>query len=352
MKKFISIFAALILIAIYYVSLNSSLMNRISNYRFNMDCFSPDTKYGDLYRFSYNPKFKIPITKFKLQTFTNTNIVPVNLYLSCDSYVGVGKTEWLPETLLPSNFKNLNSIEYYRRNIERGFIKLNKSNKNILIIEVVERNVREMFSDTNYFWNERNNLDFNLSEYEKYKSETTELVDFIFKKKINQNLEFNLFSNPIFRYFKEWKAYINTNLFQKKNDAVLSADGKYMYYAPTIDSSLNTGSFTKLNDKELRTIIINLNSIFTKYKNYGFNEVYLSIIPNPVTILEPNRLKYNDLIQKIENNQDLKFPCIDCYHVFKNTIDQIFMNGDSHWNDKGMQLWINEVNKILINTNE
>jgi hypothetical protein len=349
MKKFITILIALILVGIYYVSLNSDLMNKISDYRFNLEYFSPDTKFGDLYCFAYNPKIKVPIQKFNLETFQNKNSNQINLYLSCDSYVGVGKTIWLPENLQPKNFKNVNKIEYYRRSIERGFIKLDTTKRNILIYEVVERNVRDMFADTTYFWNERNNLDFSQSEQQKYSSKNTDFFDFIFNKKINQNLEFNLFSNPIFRVFKEWKAYINTDLFHKPNEVVISADGKNMYYAPTIDRALKTSSFNPIDDKELQTLIKNMNSIFSNYKHYGFAEVYISIIPNPVTIIEPHRSVYNDLIQKIQNNKNLKVPYIDCYSVFKKANYQIFMNSDSHWNDKGMQLWINEVNKIFTN---
>ena len=352
MKKFISIIIALILTGIYFISLNSNLMNKISDLRFYSDYFSPDTKFGDLYHFSYNPKIKVPIRKFKLQTFPHFIDNNVDLYLSCDSYIGLSKTVWLPESLQPYHFKNLNKIEFYRRNIERGMIKLDSTKRNILIFEVVERNFRDMFADTTYFWNIRNNLDFTQSDQHKYLSDTPGYIDFVFNKKINQNLEFNLFSYPLFRVLKEWKAYINTDLFHKPNEAIVSADGKYMYYEPTIDSSLKTSSFNPIDDKELQTLIKNLNSIFSKYKNHGFDEVYISIIPNPVTILEPNRSVYNDLIQKIQNNKDFKVPYIDCYSIFKTINYQIFMNSDSHWNDKGMQIWINEVNKILNDENK
>jgi hypothetical protein len=322
-------------------------MYKISDFRFDMDWFSADTKFGDLYNFSYNTKIKVPIQKIRLQKFSNKNIKKVNLYMSCDSYIGISKTSWVPESLQPNNFKNIDHLEFYRRSIERGFIKLDTNQKNILIFEVVERNLRDMVADTNYFWNERNNLDFNQSEHEKYLSKTPGFVDFLFNKKINQNLEFNLFSNPFFRIFKEWKAYINTTIFQKKNDAVVSSNGKYMFYAPTIDTTLKTSSFNAISDNELKKIITNMNSIFSKYQKFGFDEVYISIIPNPVTIIEPKMFVYNELISKIQNNRNFKIPYIDCLNVFKNTDYQIFLNSDSHWNEKGMQLWINEVNKIL-----
>jgi hypothetical protein len=349
MKKFIHIIILFIFIGIYYVSLNSNLMNIISDYRFNLEYFSPDTKYGDLYCFAYNSKIKVPLQKIKLETYNYINTNPANLYISCDSYVGVGKTVKINKPLNSSNFKNIDNVEFYRRSIERGLINLDTAKRNILIFEVVERNVRDMFADTSYFWGERNNLDFNHSEEKKHSSESAGFVEFLFNKKINQNLEFNLFSNPIFRVFKEWKAYLNTNIFNKANESVVSSNGNYLYYAPTIDSNLKTSSFNPISDNELHKIIININLVFSKYKNYGFDEVYISIIPNPVSILEPNRLVYNNLIQKIQNNRDLNVPFIDCLNIYKKINDQIFLNSDSHWNEKGMQLWINEVNNILTN---
>ena len=92
-----------------------------------------------------------------------------------------------------------------------------------------------------------------------------------------------------------------------------------------------------------------LNALNEYYKKLGFAEVYLSIIPNPVTILYPNYggYKYNNLIPRIESNPKLKMKCISVYDDFKNSKYQVYQNSDTHWCFNGLNLWLNKFSDTL-----
>ena len=44
----------------------------------------------------------------------------------------------------------------------------------------------------------------------------------------------------------------------------------------------------------------------------------------------------------------LQMPHIDIYSTFTKATDRIYAPGDTHWNIKGKQLWVDEVNKVLV----
>ena len=72
-------------------------------------------------------------------------------------------------------------------------------------------------------------------------------------------------------------------------------------------------------------------------------------IPNAVTIDDPGIGKYNNLINKIQNNDGLRVPVIDIFSVFQkvNNPKSLYRKSDTHWNAKGFSLWIDNVNIFL-----
>ena len=95
-------------------------------------------------------------------------------------------------------------------------------------------------------------------------------------------------------------------------------------------------------------MFINLNATFEYYKKDGFDEVYLSIIPNPVTILQP--LNYNGLIPALQNPIRLKGTfIIDMYSLFSQDPNpgRLYRIGDTHWSNMGIQVWLKYVNAEL-----
>jgi lysophospholipase L1-like esterase len=173
----------------------------------------------------------------------------------------------------------------------------------------------------------------------------------IFNNSINNNIEFNLWESKAFTPIKELRALINQRLFNRIDNYVsIGTDGKYLLFSETIDKKgFAASSFQEINDLEIDTLVDRLNSFYFEYKKKGFDEVYLSIIPNPVTILYPNYkgFKYNNLIPRLQQNKKLEIKLIDVFQDFKNSPFQIYQNSDTHWNTNGRNLWLNKINEEL-----
>ena len=90
-----------------------------------------------------------------------------------------------------------------------------------------------------------------------------------------------------------------------------------------------------------------MNKVYDHYKAEGFTEVYLSVIPNTATIMQPEG--YNNLIPLLYGNPQLRMKIIDVYSVFKKDPEGNYFNsGDTHWNKKGFLVWLDMVNNIII----
>ncbi len=125
----------------------------------------------------------------------------------------------------------------------------------------------------------------------------------------------------------------------------ISDEGDRLFLTETIDSKDICSSYSAITDEEYNNIRNNMNVLYDYYREEGFDEMYISVIPNPVTILEPEG--YNGLIPRLQNDTALRMKFIDVYSVFKETDKYIYRPGDTHWNDNGIQLWIQTVNDTL-----
>ena len=346
MKKFLSITILIFFSAVYILSSSDILMKKIAPYRYGLQSIFGSDKYsyGDLYGLSYLPEYKLVPEKKEIPHCNYKRPGNINLYMICDSYIwGFVKTD--------SIFCNLNKFEYVRWTYnEQISEQMDTTCKNILIIEVSERYLRKFLPDSAEMYSSV--FVFKNNSYSTKKPETKSLLAKILKykysEKINQNLEFNLFGYRFLTPLKEFTAEFNYKSFGRTNkDVSVSSDKKYLFYGHTTDSSKNTSSFNPVSEMEISDLISCINNEYNHFKALGFDEVYLSIIPNPVSIIEPGFGKYNNLVKRIQNNKDLLPPVIDVFDVFNKTPYEIYYRSDSHWNYDGFQLWVDQVNKIL-----
>ncbi|MBS1773476.1 MAG: hypothetical protein JST82_11510 [Bacteroidetes bacterium] len=269
----------------------------------------------------------------------------VNLVLSGDSYT----------VFVPDSAFGVGSYKYGRRYFSELKFELDSNKKNILIFEIAERYVKDYFS-SNRVYNEVALVNAPKQEVKQFfpvpgkdepqKSKFDEFMSVCFNPLINQNLEYNLFNYNVVNPVRKAKAWMNYHLFSRASgDVIVADDGEYLFLKETVNKKNSKSSFSEFTDAEVSQLIRNLNAVSAHYKALGFDEVYLSIIPNPVTVLQP--AGYNGLIPRIQNSIDLKIRIIDMYSVFKNTKDVIYWKGDTHWNNNGVNVWLKEVNKIL-----
>jgi len=290
-----------------------------------------DYRYGDLYRFSNLKEFRVPVEKCEV---TNPlSKVPVNIFLFGDSFTEEGRIE-----------ANHFVAENFTRNFVAadGYISLLPKEKNVLIIETVERHLRERF-DSVYTHVKVNQIELIAPETTLW--EHMLAWELPYKTESHESI---LFGSDFFFTFKEWKAAINQQVFHRTNENVqLSKDGKHLVYGVAANLGPNS-SFFRVTNSEIDRLVENINKTYAKYKSEGFTEVYLNIIPNKTSILATDLGEYNHLIERIQQHPNLKMPFIDSYSSLNSGGEKLFDKGDTHWNCEGKQLWINEVNKLIL----
>ncbi len=166
---------------------------------------------------------------------------------------------------------------------------------------------------------------------------------------INKNLDYLLLNYNCLNSIKFGKAEMNYRLFGRASgNTVISDNGRYLFLRSTVQHYGTYGSYGRLPDTEVQCLTTKLNRIYDHFKNEGFDEVYLSLIPSPATILQPKG--YNMFIPSLQAYQALRIPVIDLYTPFKSDPypESLYRLGDTHWNNKGMHLWIRLVNQRLV----
>jgi hypothetical protein len=307
--------------------------------------FPDDYRYGDLYHLSYLPQFKTPLKycPFNKKKINNSS---VNLFVIGDSFT---EEERVKATDISSGkYTNV----HWTKN---AVIQLDCNKRNILILETVERTIKEHFS------HEINNFTFSNatdSKKEAPKSLKKRIVEklkeailFIFpdKESIEQRFEYSLFSYDFFLKFRELKAVLNHKFFERiEKPVILSKDQSQIFFSEESDTDFFRSSFYPIRQTEIDTFVNQINDTNSKYLKAGFDEVYLSIIPNKVSMISPNLGIYNHLVERIQTDKRLQMPIINTYQEFKKSPTKYYLKSDTHWTCEGRDVWLEKVNNILL----
>ncbi len=229
---------------------------------------------------------------------------------------------------------------------------LDTTKKNILVIELIERVLQERLYAPDY---ERLYIQNGIVQAPPKvlnpqknvgNAKATDWVFAHFGSEINQRLEFILFNSRFFSWFKEHKAQLVLTLFERVMGAVLSSDRQHLFYAPEADSSYILCAFRQISDRKLDTLVTNLNTVRRHYLRMGFDEVYVCLIPNKVTVQEPTYGRYNHQIERIEANSHLEAPLISTIDTLRQHPEWYHL-GDGHWNKQGKRFWLRHVNGLV-----
>lgn len=346
---YIVLFAA---IAVFVISSVDDLTRVLAQKKYDTKSWWGSDKYiyGDLYGMSYLPQFKIPGEKGgkiighddRCQAIPKT----FNIYATSDSYTWDLFKD-------PANFCGADKSGYAASNFRDVLsIHLDSSKKNILVIETTERNVWTLLTDTAYLLHFVQPLKPGETPNNEASAEERKKFHFKFNMKdADANFEFNLWDYRFLTPLKQLKARLTFNWFNRANpDVIVSPDKKYLLYEHTVDTAYTESSFKPFNNQKANDMVTGLNLVYDHYKKLGFYDVYLSVIPNPVTILYPRYkdLSYNQLIPKLQDNPALKLKVFDSYHLFlahRNL--QLFSRSDTHWTSVGEKLWLSAFNQQL-----
>ena len=348
MRKIVSLFFIFIGLALLVISTSDKLMTKIIDKRSGLNNLFGlhHATGGDLVSISYldNVKRFKENHEFKFdKPADDSGRKNIDLYIYGDSYMLE-----IPD----SAFTGLHSYHFCRRGYQDMTYSLDPHKKNILIIEIAERFARvefELQETMRHFNKKKPEVSFQQSSnpalvYAKFPD-----MDIFFNPDINRNLEFNLYGYRFWDQVKFAKASLTYYLFKRAvGDAVVSDDGNRLFLKETMAETGRASSYYPIDQPELKQMFFQLNATCAYYKADGFDEVYLSLIPNPVTILKPQN--YNSLIPKLQQADSLKcMRIIDIYSLYMKDPDpgKLFRIGDTHWSNEGIQVWLNTVNAEL-----
>jgi hypothetical protein len=219
-----------------------------------------------------------------------------------------------------------------------------------LILETVERTFKEHFVQeaNNFIIGNKVKTAIVLQSSWKRQliSEIKSVISFCFPDKdgIEQRFEHTLFNYNFFLNFRETKATLNQKLFERvEKKVIMSKNEKSIFYSEEADPTNPHSAFYPLTQSEIDFFVKNINQTKEKYLKAGFDEVYLSIIPNKVSVISPDLDNYNHLIERIETDKRLKTPLIKTYDDFKKSPQKYYLKSDTHWNCDGRNLWLEKV---------
>ncbi len=300
-----------------------------TKFLYEKDILKDDYRYGDLYRLSNLPQFKDPRTECPTKRIAQK--VDATLFLAGDSF-----TE--EERINSGNFV---SKEYVKAEVAKPNPPLKLVHgKKILVIETVERHLRERFTKVWQNWDIKEVI-----QEPDQKNFIEKLIDLKIPY-VEESHQAALFGFDFILKLKEWKALFNQKVLGKVDEKVtLSSDGKNILYFLDTNPGVSS-NFDPIQDQEIELMVENINSTYDYYHKLGFDEVYLSIIPNKTSKYGQGLGEYNHLIERIEKHPKLKMPVISIFEEFQK--GDYYLKGDSHWNCAGQQIWVDKINEAVL----
>lgn len=294
-------------------------------------------QFGDLYQKSNLPEFNKKFGKCGARHQNTGKKGGNNLFLLGDSFFAALE-------LSSGNFKNAENI-YSVHWLDQLDIPELPQGRNILIMECVERGLLFDFGFENI------TIDKTLTENRlterRRKNSVAKIVtiesEFFTMKQL-------LFSDYFSMHVKELKAALNEKLFNRVDENVRLANGWLLFNEET-DGFIS--SFEKLSDGKIDSIVQRFNQHYKYYKEMGFDEIYLTIIPNKVSIVAPDYKGrvYNEAATRVKNHGGLLPVFIEMYSLLKkgNESADMYYRNDTHWNCEGRQVFYDYVNNNILN---
>lgn len=290
-----------------------------------------DFRYGDLYRLSNLSAYRVPVEKCN-RPYQGPE-KPVTLYLAGDSFTEEGRV----------NRNEYAAARYFRSFVADEGIPLELvTGKKILVIETVERHLRERFSEKPWMNWEVKTASVPVREPFSFREIYNAVVDYEvpYREEMHESV---LFSSDFILKIKEWKADFNYRFFGRVDPKVRVLKDELVY-----DLDLATGIssvYDHVPDEEIDRIVKHVNATRSYYRSLGFEEVYLSVIPNKSSLLIKEDTAYNHLVERVENHPDLQMPVISVWKAFSE--HNYYQKGDSHWNCAGQKIWVDAVNEKI-----
>lgn len=341
MKKIVAFFVFVICLLALLVSSSERGMRLLTKERYAGAGILNSDKYafGDLYGLSYLPEFRIA----KQEKFAE---VPAGLPAEKDLDLYVVGDSYLYSYLdtLPDYYARVNQLDFRRwEHVPVRAEAFTSGRKKVLLIESVERNIGNVIAL------ERIRAVFEptpppvLPWWEQW-NETIKSA--LYHPTLESNLEFTLFNMALFSPIKAWKSTWNDRVFGRlAREVYRSKSGDRLFMHETVDVLEKGSSYRKISDDEVKGTLQKMEEIQAFYLSKGFDLVLFSFMPNPVSLLES--AKGNQYLARIQAAGAGKLTIIDPSERLKSNASQYFYQSDSHWNQRGARVWLDQLNEVL-----
>ena len=291
--------------------------------------------YGDLYGICYLPEYRLKLAPFEVYHYDKNDSPSANrvLYIVGDSFTA--------DKIMDHAFAGFARVIFLDRRFPFGPVTPDPTKQNYLIMEFSELNISNYASKNSFEISSRAAI-----PVFRPLPLLTRLGNILFNKELNRNIELLLFDDKIFTPFKAWKGSLNYTLFNRlPPEVTVSSDKKRLLLNSTVSFSSKQSVFKPMTDPEVGKIVTDLSADRDRYLSLGFKQVFLSLIPNAVSVYDDKRAPYNHLIERIEAR--VTFPVIPVYTLFKNDSRNLYSRSDAHWNPAGFGVWVRESNRVL-----
>ena len=305
--------------------------------------------YGDLYGQSFLHPYKDKLAPFN--SYPHNKHKPITnrvLYIIGDSF--------LADKTLTSAFKSFDNVQYLDRRFAFGPITLDSNKQNYLLLEFAERNLVGYALDSTQEarWTAADiKARYNLGVKNPQVANNSFKPDpiwarinkVVFNKDLSRNLELLLFDDKLFTPLKELKASLNYSLFKRlPKEVAVSTDKKRLLMNITVDTASTQSAFRAKTDVDIIKLADNIAEAKAYYRSLGFQEIYLSVIPNPASVYDSRRGPYNRLLQRVEQRVS---PLISVYDVYRSSPANMYYLSDSHWNPLGFDTWVKKADSVF-----
>jgi hypothetical protein len=346
MKKIAALFVLLVCLLALSVSSSEQAMRVITKQRYAGTGLFHSDKYtfGDLYGLSYLPEFRLPKSEGFIQPPTGLPAEKdIDLYIVGDSYL----YSYLEP--IPANYARVARVDFRRwAHVPVRAETFQSPRKKVLLIESVERNlanvlglghVRAVFEPTppvdKPWWEQWNEA----------------IKAALYHPTLESNLDFTLFNVSLLSPLKGWKATWNDRVFGRPAaEVVRSSQGDRLFMKETVGPQEMGSSFREISDAEIQRRVHEMEEIQTFYRAKGFDQVLFSFMPNPVALLDAQRGKGNQLLARIQAASAGPLTIIDPTDRLKSNAEAYFYRSDSHWNQRGARVWLDQLNEVLRGT--
>lgn len=317
-------------------------------------------QFGDLYNMTYLRRFRetdflrdkvVPLSERPARRYPNVDVLVIG-----DSFTGLGI-----DTSLYAGHRNLHR---WISGTPTPTIRLDSTRRTVLFLEIVERILFERLADGgDLFINEGFRIDTartaalpgtpepvaegpRPSLWTRIEARIPNL-EWFSAGDINQRLEFLVFNFAPFRWFKEIKAELHYRAFGRiLAEAAVSPGGRYIFYGFESNPRRGEASTYPASDALIDSTVASLNQIRQHYRRMGVAEVYLSLVPNKFSSLEPDVPGLNHRIDRIERHPNLELPHFNSTRFLLRRPD-LYHLGDGHWNRHAKRIWLDSVNTIV-----